>query len=100
MSKKKNTIGVEGVFEQWRKDPAYVREFQALEDEFALAELFIGARGAAGLTQAELADKMKTSQAYVARLESGKEKPSTRTLNRLAAATGHKVVIQFQPLDA
>jgi len=99
MSKNK-TISADSVFEQWRKDPAYVREFKSLDDEFALAQLFISARGAAGLTQAELADRMKTSQAYVARLESGKEKPSTRTLNRIAQATGHKVVIQFQPLDA
>ena len=100
MSKKTKTIKADEVFKEWYKDPAYVREFKSLEDEFALAELFIGARGAAGLTQAQLAQKMKTSQAYVARLESGREKPSTRTLNRLAQATGHKVVIQFQPLDA
>ena len=99
MSKSK-AISTDSVFEQWRKDPAYVREFESLDDEFALAQLFISARGAAGLTQAELAGRMKTSQAYVARLESGKEKPSTRTLNRIAQATGHKVVIQFQPLDA
>jgi ribosome-binding protein aMBF1 (putative translation factor) len=100
MSKKTKMIKADEVFKEWRKDPAYVREFKSLEDEFALAQLFISARGAAGLTQAELAQKMKTSQAYVARLESGREKPSTRTLNRLAQATGHKVVIQFQPLDA
>ena len=100
LSKKPKTIKTKDVFKQWHKNPAYLKELQALEDEFALAQLFISARGAAGLTQSELADKMKTSQAYVARLESGKEKPSTRTLNRIAQATGHKVVIQFQPLDA
>jgi ribosome-binding protein aMBF1 (putative translation factor) len=100
MSKKSKTIKASDVFKQWHKDPAYLKEVQSLEDEFALAQLFISARGAAGLTQSELAEKMKTSQAYVARLESGKEKPSTRTLNRIAQATGHKVIIQFQPLDA
>jgi len=98
MSKEKKTIPVQRVFDAWRADPDYVREFKNLEDEFALAELFIHARGAAGLTQRELAEKMKTSQAYVARLESGKEKPSTRTLNRFAKATGHRVVIEFRPL--
>lgn len=73
-------------------------QFKSLEDEFALARLFISARGAAGLTQQELAEKMKTSQAYIARLEGGREKPSTRTLNRFAKATGHRVVIEFEPV--
>ena len=48
----------------------------------------------------ELADRIKTSQAYIARLEGGKEKPSTRSLNRFAEATGHRVVINFEPLAA
>ena len=61
---------------------------------------FIKARGVAGLTQRELADRMKTSQAYIARLEGGIEKPSTRSLNRFAEATGHRVVINFEPLAA
>ncbi len=99
MSKVVNkTIPIERAFKEWRKDPDYVREFKSLEDEFALAQLFISARGAAGLTQQELAEKMKTSQAYIARLESGREKPSTRTLNRFAKATGHRVVIEFEPV--
>jgi ribosome-binding protein aMBF1 (putative translation factor) len=99
MSKeKKKTIPVQRAFDEWRKDSDYVREFKSLEDEFALAQLFISARGAAGLTQQELAKKMKTSQAYIARLEGGREKPSTRTLNRFAKATGHRVVIEFEPV--
>ena len=43
---------------------------------------------------------MKTSQSYVARLEGGKKMPSTRTLNRFAEATGHRVIINFEPLTA
>ena len=99
MSKEKNkTIPVQLAFDEWRKDSDYVREFKSLEDEFALAQLFISARGAAGLTQQELAEKMETSQAYIARLEGGREKPSTRTLNRFAKATGHRVMIEFEPV--
>ena len=99
MSKEKNkTIPVQLAFDEWRKNSDYVREFKSLEDEFALAQLFISARGAAGLTQQELAEKMETSQAYIARLEGGREKPSTRTLNRFAKATGHRVMIEFEPV--
>jgi len=36
---------------KWMKDPAYRREYEALEEEFAL----IAARARAGLSQAQLA---------------------------------------------
>ncbi len=75
MSQKQKTIPVDNIFSQWRKDSDYMREFKSLEDEFALAQLFISARGAAGLAQQELAKKMHTSQAYIARLEGGKKTP-------------------------
>ena len=44
---------------QWRKDPAFVSEYAALEDEFALAESVIKARAKSGLTQAQLAERMQ-----------------------------------------
>jgi ribosome-binding protein aMBF1 (putative translation factor) len=40
---------------------------------------------------------MNTTQAVIARLESGRIKPSTRTLERLARATGMKLRISFEP---
>jgi ribosome-binding protein aMBF1 (putative translation factor) len=42
----------------------------------------IEARAHAGLTQEQLAERMHTTQAVIARLESGRVKPSTRTLER------------------
>ena len=99
MTKKtKETIPVEVAFEEWHKNPEYMREHDALKKEFALARQFIKARGAAGLTQQELADRMETSHAHIVRLEGGKVMPSTRTLNRFAEATGHRVVINFEPI--
>ena len=83
---------------KWMKsDPAYAREFDAIADEFALASALIEARARAGLTQEQLARRMKTTQAVVARLESGHTKPSTRTLERFAAATGMRLRISFEP---
>jgi hypothetical protein len=41
-----------------------------------------------------------TTQAVFARLESGRVKPSTRTLERLAAATGMRLRISFEPASA
>ncbi|MGH8585945.1 MAG: helix-turn-helix domain-containing protein [Gammaproteobacteria bacterium] len=52
----------------------------------------IEARSRAGLTQDELAKRMGTTQPVVARLESGRIRPSTRTLERLARATGSRLI--------
>ena len=82
---------------KWMKDPEYRREYDALEEEFALASAIIEARSRAGLTQEELAARMETSQSAIARLESGRMIPSGRTLKRLAKATGTRLRISFEP---
>jgi len=93
-------VPVEESFAEWRKDPNYVEAYDALEDEFSLAAALIEVRARAGLTQQQLADRMHTTQAVIARLESGRVKPSTRTLQRLAAATGMRLRISFEPILA
>ena len=93
-------VPVEESFAAWRKEPAYVRAYNALEEEFSLARAMIEARAHAGLTQEQLADRMHTTQAVIAPLESGRVKPSTRTLERLAAATGMRLRISFEPAAA
>lgn len=79
------------LFAEWREDPQYVRDYEALESEFALATAVIAARAPAGLTQAQLAERMGTSQSAIARLEGGRAKPSVATLEKLAKATGSKL---------
>ena len=81
----------------WMKEPKYRKAYEALEEEFTLASAVIAARNRAGLTQQELARKMGTTQPVVARLESGRTRPSMRTLERLAKATGSRLLISFQP---
>jgi transcriptional regulator with XRE-family HTH domain len=80
------------------KDPEVRRAYDALEEEFALILEVAKARRRAGLSQAELAKRMKTTQSTIARLESGRGLPSTRTLSRYAKATGHRLKISFEPL--
>ena len=92
-------VDARALHERWIKgDPAYRREHAALETEFALVEAMVRARAYAHLTQAELARRMGTTQAAIARLESGRSRPSTRTLQRLAAATGMRLCISFEPV--
>ncbi|MEM1009744.1 MAG: helix-turn-helix transcriptional regulator [Myxococcota bacterium] len=84
---------------EWRKDPEFVAEYEALAEEFSLAEALIRARSDAGMTQAEVAEKMETSQSRVARLEGGAN-ASIDALKRYAEATGTKLCISFEPLTA
>lgn len=83
--------------EKWMKKPSYRKAYNALEEEFALAAAVIEARSRAGLTQQQLARKMGTTQPVVARLESGRGRPSMRTLDRFARATGSRLLIGFAP---
>jgi ribosome-binding protein aMBF1 (putative translation factor) len=80
------------------KNPEVRKEYDALEEEFALAAAVAKARLRAGLSQAQLARRMNTTQSTVARLESGRGRPSTRTLDRFAKATGHRLKISFEPV--
>lgn len=85
--------------ERWKKSAAYRAEYEALEDEFALADVLIKARSKAGLSQEEVATRMGTSQAAVARLEGGMGNPSKRTLERYAEAVGLRLKIELQPQE-
>jgi ribosome-binding protein aMBF1 (putative translation factor) len=82
---------------EWMKNPDYKREYDALEEEFAMIQALIHARVSAGLTQEQLAERMETSQSAIARLESGRTMPSGRTLARYAKATGTTLKISFEP---
>lgn len=91
-------IRVDDLHKQWMKDPGYQREYDALEEEFSLTSALIEARTRAGLTQEEVARRMSTTQGVIARLENGGTKPSTRTLERYAKATGSKLCITLEPV--
>ena len=91
---------IKDLHRKWLSDPEYRREYEALEDEFQLARQLIEARTRAGLTQTQLAKRMKTSQSYIARIEGGDVTPSTTALERYAAATDSRLTISFEPLQA
>lgn len=88
---------VKDLHEKWMNEPAYRAEYEALAEEFRLADAIVEARVKAGLTQHELASRMDTTQSAIARLESGRAIPSGRTLQRLADATGTRLRISFEP---
>jgi len=80
------------------KDPKFRTEYKRIGPEMELAFTLAEARRKAGLTQAELAGRMKTSQAAVARIESGRGAPKWSTIERYAHAVGARPVVHL--LDA
>ena len=87
---------VSELHKKWSKDPKYSEEYDKLGPEFEIARLLIKARTQAGLTQAQLAERLQTTQSAVARFESGKTNPSTSTLRKIAQATGTQLKISFE----
>ena len=79
-------IPVKESFAAWRNDRQYEKGYNALEVELTVAAAVIAMRARAGLTQQQLPERMDTTQAILARLESGRVKPSTRTLEPNAPA--------------
>lgn len=70
--------------------------YDAQAEEFALARELIAARTRAGLSQDQVAERMGTTQSVIARLESGKQPPSMRTIRRFARAVGGHVVLRIK----
>lgn len=78
------------------QNPDTQREYDALEPEYALIEQILDLREKAGLTQAQLAERVGTPQCNISRLENGNYNPSLAFLKRMAKGLGKKLVITFQ----
>ncbi|MDR2334352.1 MAG: helix-turn-helix domain-containing protein [Burkholderiaceae bacterium] len=72
--------------------------YESLTDEFAMARELIAARTRAGLTQADVAARMGTTQSVIARIEGGKATPSLRSVQRYAEAIGCRAVVRLESL--
>ena len=82
------------------KDPAVRAEHERLNrEEFAILDEILATRREAGLTQAQIAERMGTHAPAIARLESalasGKHSPSLSTLRKYAAALGKRVEVHL-----
>ena len=77
--------------------PEVRKAYEALDDEFAFLDEVLKARAASGLTQAEVAERVGTTQSVVARLESGtnRHSPSLATLQRYARALGYRLELRL-----
>lgn len=85
---------------QMLRNPAVKAEYDAQAEEFALLDELLKARHQAGLTQAQVAERMGTKTPAVARLESGggsrRHSPSVATLRKYAQAVGCRLEIRLR----
>lgn len=75
-------------------DPDYKAAYDALEDEFSLASILIRARSRAGMTQAQVAERMGAKQSAISRIESGRN-VSIEKIRKYAEAIGANLSIQI-----
>ena len=87
------------VIKKLMQRPGVQTEVERIErEESALLDALLKARQEAGLTQAQLAERMGTQAPAVARLEralaTGKHSPSVATLRKYVKACGKRLVLQ------
>ena len=70
--------------------------YRQAKEAFELAERVRQARERLGITQAELAKRIGSTQPAMARLEAGGSIPSFDTLRRIAAALGLELVVELR----
>jgi predicted transcriptional regulator len=78
-------------------DPEFQKAWKETEPEFALTRQIIALRLRKGLTQRELARRIGTTQSVIARIESGGQNLSVRTLTKIASELDADVKIELLP---
>ncbi len=79
--------------ERKEKDKAFALNYDAGYDEFKIGVFLKQAREAAGLSQEELAKRLKTQKTAISRIENHAEDIKLSTLEKVAAALGKHIKI-------
>lgn len=82
------------------KSPEYRREYGAQLIKYDLAETLVDARKSKGYSQRVLADLMGVSQAYIAKLESGRANTTIGLVGALLAFLDMRAQFSLRPLSA
>jgi len=84
--------------EEQMRDPAFAARFEQAGEAWDVALKLAALRQQAGLSQKDLARRLKTSQQQISRLESSSyEGHSLTTLRRVARALNARVRVTFEP---
>ena len=90
-------------FEDFKKEaltqPGVKADYERLAPAYDLRRKLIAIRLAAGFTQEQMADALKTQKSNISRLENlnSKISPTLSTIERYANAVGYRLEINFVP---
>ncbi|MDP6606454.1 MAG: helix-turn-helix domain-containing protein [Dehalococcoidia bacterium] len=75
--------------------PDIREQYESLRPRFEVVSALIRARKEAGLTQAQLAERMGRRQSLISAIESGRRNPHFQTLADAARALGYELRVDF-----
>jgi ribosome-binding protein aMBF1 (putative translation factor) len=81
---------------QLLKNSKFKKALEEVRPEYEIARAMVLARAKYGLTQKELAQKLKTQQSVISRVESAQTTASVSFLKRSAQVFGAKLKISFE----
>ena len=87
----------DGIADRYQQDADYRSGWDKAARQYALASMIRGLRQERGVSQQELANRVGTSQAAIARLELGGAAPRLDTLERIAEALDMNLELRFEP---
>lgn len=92
---------LDSVVRRWERDPERSAELAQARKHLGRSlyadkgGTLTSLRLASGLSQAQLAARMQTSQSYIARIERGQNDPTTDVVERIAVALGVESSVAF-----
>lgn len=99
-----NTVSLDSVIAEFEADPEMAEQMQSARRDLSSSiyadepESLSALRLCAGLSQRKLAERVGTSQPYIARIEGGQTDPGTDVITRIAAALGVDESKAFQAI--
>lgn len=87
--------GLKGFEAEFIRTPAQKLAFERARVRLLISHKIADLRRSAGMSQAELAARLRTKQQVVSRLEQARYKPSLRTLERIACIFSRRLEINF-----
>lgn len=94
--KKYDLVDWDDFKKELEKQPGFKEALEETRLEYEIARALIKARIEKGLTQAEIARRMKTKQSVISRVENAKTVPSLSFLKRLAQVLNASLKVQFK----
>ena len=81
-------------------DPEFRKVWEESQPDFQVTLAIAKARAKTGMTQKQLSEKTGIIQSEISKMENGNGNPSLKTLKKLAAGLGMRLVISFEPIEA